>query len=115
MIAELFQQFEEAVYDYKGIECWSARELQDVLGYTKWDNFLKVIEKAKTACESSGVAVSDHFAGVGKMINLAKGAQREIKDMALTRYACYLVAQNGDSSKPSVASHRSKNRKKSSE
>ncbi|HRN56403.1 MAG TPA: DNA damage-inducible protein D [Agriterribacter sp.] len=102
-IAALFQQFEQAAYYYNNIECWSARELQEVLGYTKWDNFLKVIEKAKTACESSGVAVSDHFAGTGKMIRLAKGAQREIDDIALTRYACYLVAQNGDSSKPSVA------------
>jgi len=103
LIAALFQQFEEAAYEYKDVECWSARELQDVLGYTKWDNFLKVIVKAKTACESSGVSVADHFADTGKMINLAKGAVREIEDMALTRYACYLVAQNGDSSKPSVA------------
>jgi len=102
-IAELFNQFEQAVYDYKNIECWSARELQTILGYTKWDNFYKVIEKAKAACESSGVAASDHFAGTGKMIDLAKGAQREIEDIALTRYACYLIAQNGDSSKPSIA------------
>ncbi|HEX5026693.1 MAG TPA: DNA damage-inducible protein D [Agriterribacter sp.] len=102
-IAELFHQFEEAAYNYKGVECWSARELQEVLGYTKWDNFLKVIEKAKTACESSGMAVSDHFAGVGKMVELGSGSQREIDDIALTRYACYLVAQNGDSTKPSVA------------
>ncbi len=103
LIAQLFNQFEEAAYDYKGIECWSARELQQILGYTKWDNFYKVIEKAKTACESSGVATLDHFAGVGKMISLAKGAQREIEDIALTRYACYLVAQNGDTAKPSIA------------
>ncbi len=102
-IAALFQQFEQTAYHYKDIECWSARELQEVLGYTKWDNFLKVIEKARAACESSGVAASDHFAGTGKMIGLAKGAQREIDDIALTRYACYLVAQNGDSAKPSVA------------
>ena len=73
-IAALFQQFEQAVYHYNSIECWSARELQEVLGYTKWDNFLKVIEKARAACESSGVAVSDHFTGIGKMIGLAKGA-----------------------------------------
>jgi DNA-damage-inducible protein D len=103
LIAALFQQFEEAAYEYKGIECWSARELQEVLGYTKWDNFLKVIVKAKTACESSGVKVSDHFAGVGKMVQLGSGSQRAIEDFALTRYACYLIAQNGDAAKPSIA------------
>ena len=102
-ISELFEKFEQACYIYKGIECWSARELQGILGYSKWDNFFKVIEKAKTTCESSGVAVSDHFADIGKMINLAKGAQREIEDIALTRYACYLVAQNGDPGKSEVA------------
>ncbi len=103
LITQLFTQFEEAAYMYKGIECWSARELQQVLSYTKWDNFYKVIEKAKIACESSGVGTLDHFADVGKMINLAKGAQREIQDIALTRYACYLIAQNGDAAKPSIA------------
>jgi DNA-damage-inducible protein D len=103
LIQELFQRFEEACYIYNNIECWSARELQNILGYSKWDNFIKVIEKAKIACGSSSVKISDHFAGVGKMIELAKGAQREIDNVALTRYACYLVAQNGHSSKPSVA------------
>ena len=103
LIAELFIQFENAAYDFKGIECWSARELQEIFGYTKWDNFYKVIEKAQTSCETSGSLVLDHFAGTGKMIDLAKGAQREIEDMALTRYACYLIAQNGDPAKPAVA------------
>ena len=102
-IQELLGLFENAAYDYKGIECWSARELQAILGYAKWDNFLKVIDKAKIACESSGVAVADHFAGIGKMIELAKGARREVDDMALTRYACYLIAQNGDTTKAEIA------------
>ena len=102
-IQELLGLFENAAYDFKGIECWSARELQAILGYAKWDNFLKVIDKAKIACESSGVAVADHFAGIGKMIELAKGARREVDDMALTRYACYLVAQNGDTTKAEIA------------
>jgi DNA-damage-inducible protein D len=103
LIAQLFIQFEQAAYEYKGIECWSARELQQVFVYTDWRNFLKVIDKAKKACENAGENILDHFVEVNKMIDLAKGAQREIEDMALTRYACYLVAQNGDSSKPSVA------------
>jgi DNA-damage-inducible protein D len=103
LIAELFIKFENACNIYKGIECWSARELQEIFGYSKWDNFYKVIEKAKKTCETSGASVSDHFAGIGKMIDLAKGAQRELEDIALTRYACYLVAQNGDSSKSEVA------------
>jgi hypothetical protein len=85
-IQELFNQFENACYDYNSVECWSARELQNILGYSKWDNFLNVIEKAKKACENAGAAVSDHFADIGKMIDLAKGAQREIEDIALTRY-----------------------------
>lgn len=103
LINELFQKFEKAQYIYEGVECWSARELQNILGYAKWDNFSKVIEKAKIACESSGIEVKYHFPGIGKMIGLAKGAQREIEDIALTRYACYLVAQNGDPAKSEVA------------
>lgn len=103
LIQELFFKFENASYLYNNIECWSAREVQEILGYTKWDNFVKVIEKAKKACENAGAVVSDHFADAGKMIELAKGAQREIADIVLTRYGCYLVAQNGDSSKSEVA------------
>jgi len=102
-ILELFQQFENICYTYNGVECWSAREMQQIFNYTDWRNFLKVIDKAKNACENAGVAISDHFVDTNKMINLAKGAQREIDDIALTRYACYLVAQNGDASKPEIA------------
>ncbi|MRG46442.1 DNA damage-inducible protein D [Chitinophaga sp. SYP-B3965] len=102
-IHQLFEQFEQACYEYKGIECWSARELQEILGYATWRNFIKVIDKAKIACETAGGKVSDHFADISKMIELAKGAQREIEDIALSRYACYLVAQNGDAGKSEIA------------
>jgi DNA-damage-inducible protein D len=102
-INELFTKFEEACYLFNDIECWSARELQTILGYTKWENFLKVIEKAKIACESSGIEVSNHFPDIRKMVLLGSGSEREISDIALTRYACYLIAQNGDSSKSEIA------------
>ena len=86
-----------------GIEFWLARDLQHLLGYMKWDNFLNAIAKAKTACEVSGHPVSDHFADVGKMVNLGSGSQRQVDDIMLTRYACYLIAQNGDPKKQEIA------------
>lgn len=86
-----------------GIEYWLARDLQHLLGYTKWDNFLNVVSKAKTACEVSGHAIADHFADVGKMVDLGSGSQREVDDLMLTRYACYLIAQNGDPKKQEIA------------
>jgi DNA-damage-inducible protein D len=102
-IQQLFAQFENACYDYKGIECWSARELQSIFNYTDWRNFLKVIDKAKESCKNSHNAVTDHFVEVNKMVDLGSGSQREIEDIALTRYACYLIAQNGNSAKAEIA------------
>jgi len=103
LIAALFQQFEQACYDYKGIECWSARELQDILGYTEWRNFLKVIDKAKDACSNAGEKLNNHFVDVNKMVEVGSGAERKLEDIALTRYACYLIAQNGDAAKQAIA------------
>lgn len=102
-IQQLFEQFENACYNYKGVECWSARELQSIFNYTDWRNFLKVIDKAKEACKNSGGEVLDHFVNVNKMVALGSGSQREVEDIALTRYACYLIAQNGNAAKPEIA------------
>jgi DNA-damage-inducible protein D len=103
LINALFKQFEEACYLMNTIECWSARDLQEIFSYTEWRNFVKVIDKAKSACENAGGSITDQFVDVNKLIGMGKGAQREIEDIALTRYACYLIAQNGDPSKNEVA------------
>ena len=89
--------------DEEGNEYWSARELQVVLEYKRWDKFCKVIENAKTTCKKSKYAVSNHFSQVGKMINLGKGGKRKVEDYKLSRYACYLIVQNGDSRKKMIA------------
>ena len=104
LIYTLTSNFEEFVNRTEdGVEFWLARDLQKLLGYTQWRNFVAVIEKAKTACETSNSSVSNHFADVSKTIDMPKGATKEIDDIMLTRYACYLIAQNGDSRKEQIA------------
>jgi len=105
IIVQLHSSFEQSVHKdtERGTEFWLARDLQNLLGYSKWENFAKVIEKARTACRNAGYEVADHFLDIRKMVLLGSGAEREIEDIALTRYASYLLAQNGDPSKDQIA------------
>ena len=103
IIVKLHKNFEDSAHEKDGVEFWYARELQKLLGYDKLSNFEGVIEKAKIACEMAKQKVSDHFADAGKTISMPKGATKEILDIMLTRYACYLIAQNGDPRKDEIA------------
>ena len=103
VIHQLHKNFEDCARQNDGVEYWLARELQVLLGYKEWRNFDLVIDKAKVACQKAGQAAADHFVDVNKMVELGSQSQREVEDIALTRYACYLIAQNGDPRKDAVA------------
>lgn len=103
LIVQLRKSFEESAYEEQGVEYWLARDLQKLLDYEEWRNFVNVIEKAKISCRNSGQNISDHFVDINKTIPMPKGATKEIDDLMLTRYACYLIAQNGDPRKEQIA------------
>ena len=103
LIVKLRKTFEEAAFDYQGVECWSARELQNLLNYTEWRNFENVINKAKESCKTAKQDINNHFVDVNKMVQIGSGAEKGITDILLTRYACYLIAQNGDPKKEEIA------------
>jgi len=103
VIARLHSRFEDCAHEQDGVEYWLARELQNLLGYAEWRNFEMVVAKALTACANAGQDAADHFVDVNKMVGLGSGAQRQVEDIALTRYACYLIAQNGDPQKEEIA------------
>jgi DNA-damage-inducible protein D len=103
IIIQLHKNFEDYAHQIDGEEFWFARDLQGLLGYAKWENFAKVVDKAKVSCQTAGHSIADHFPDVRKTIPMPKGAEKEIEDLMLTRYACYLIAQNGDPRKVEIA------------
>lgn len=103
VINNLFARFENVASEVNGVECWSARDLYPLFGYSQWRNFANIIEKAKESCKNAIGNVSEHFADVSKTIKMPKGGTKSIDDILLTRYACYLIAQNGDPQKPEIA------------
>ncbi len=104
MVQNLTDTFEgHAQRTEQGVEYWLARDLQHLLGYAEWRNFGTVLSKAKSACEVSGHLIANHFVDVNKMVDLGSGSKRDVDDLMLTRYACYLVAQNGDPRKQPIA------------
>jgi DNA-damage-inducible protein D len=102
-IKKLNNRFEEYAYEQDGTEYWLARELQELLGYSDWRNFSNTLNKAKESCKSTGEEASDHFVDVNKMVKIGSGAERNQADIMLSRYACYLIAQNGDPKKEQIA------------
>lgn len=104
-IEAIKQKFDATIHIVDGtdVECWYARELMELLGYERWENFENAILRAEESCKTSEVEVSDHFREVTKMVQLGSGAHRSVKDYMLTRYACYLIAQNGDPKKEEIA------------